>query len=63
MAANGKTHSNTELAHYQNSRQVFGFKGLAGKVFRNQRLTRSVRFAQDFGSGLPLRSRPLNAPT
>ncbi len=38
----------------RNSRQVFGFKGLAGKVFINQELRRSVRFAQDFGSELAL---------
>src|SRR5208282_18225 len=36
----------------ENFRQVFGFKGLRGKVFINQRLTGSVRSAQDFGSGL-----------
>jgi len=35
------------------------------KVFRNKDLAeillQILRFAQDFGSGLPLRSRPLNA--
>jgi hypothetical protein len=34
------------------SRKIFEFKGLIGKIFRNKDLARSVRFVQDFGSGL-----------
>jgi hypothetical protein len=41
-----------------NSCQIFGFKGLAGKFFKNQRLSVEILpfgfvLGQDFGSGLP----------
>src|SRR5208337_4586335 len=36
-------------------------KDLELRSLRTKQVARSVRFAQDFGSGLPLRSRPLNA--
>src|ERR1017187_6955049 len=43
--------------------KIFEFKGVIWKIFRNKVLTRSIRCAQDFGSGLALRSRPLIAST